>query len=252
MSDLSQRDDGDSGTTESVNLHLDSEEETQSTNSSKAFSSATDLALWVLRMMMKSLIAIVNSICRPSLGVTSTQGISSLMSDGGSGSRTERTLQMPKNDLAAPNTRPSNLQAKKWDSNSSIGFPSSQLQLICDRLLTIDDPFHEARLGERSETLREVSQLMSDTCLSELNCAELLRTATSTASKTFMRTLNFELAVFVLPKGSSLPLHDHPDMAVLSNIVLGRVKVRTIMFVFEIEPLTQALSVTCKASHYCL
>ncbi|CAN0544695.1 unnamed protein product, partial [Ectocarpus sp. 12 AP-2014] len=35
----------------------------------------------------------------------------------------------------------------------------------------------------------------------------------------------FEMTVFVLPKGGEIPLHDHPNMAVLSRILFGTLDV---------------------------
>ncbi len=240
--------DSDSDNTESVNFDLYWDEEKQLT---KVFYSVTDLALWAFGMLMKLFVAIANSISRPSLGIASTQGISSLTSDGVSGSRTERTVQLPKNEFA-PNTRPSSsdLQAKKWGSSSNIDIPSSsRLQLIYDRLLTIEDPFHEAYLGERSETLREVSHLMSDVCLSELDCEELLRNVSSIIGQPIVKTLKFHLTIFVFPKGSKLPLHDHPEMTVLSSIVSGRMKVYNVRSL----NLTLVLSIICcLQSHHCI
>ncbi len=248
MAGLPQKSDGDSDSTESAISDHYSEEETQLT---KAFYSATDLALWVFGMLIKLFVAVANSISRPGLGMVSSQGISNLMSDGVNGSQTERTVQLPKNELA-PNARPSSshLQAKKWGSSSNIDIPSSSLlQLICDHLFTIEDPFHEAHLGERSETLREVSHLMSDVCLSELDCEELLRTASSITSQTIVSTLKFDLTIFVFPKGSKLPLHDHPDMTVLSSIVSGRMKV------YNVRSLNLTLDLSficCLQSRHCI
>ena len=33
-------------------------------------------------------------------------------------------------------------------------------------------------------------------------------------------TNNFNIAVFMIPKGHSLPLHDHPQMTVLSKVII--------------------------------
>jgi hypothetical protein len=37
----------------------------------------------------------------------------------------------------------------------------------------------------------------------------------------------FELAAFLLPKGSVIPLHDHPHMTVLSKVVKGSMRIRS-------------------------
>jgi len=39
-------------------------------------------------------------------------------------------------------------------------------------------------------------------------------------------TKDFTIAVFVLPKNTSIPLHDHPKMTVLSKLIFGEVKVK--------------------------
>jgi len=42
-----------------------------------------------------------------------------------------------------------------------------------------------------------------------------------------VQTPNFNIAVFLLPRGASLPLHDHPGMTVLSKVVHGELRMRS-------------------------
>ncbi len=186
----------------------------------RAFFSPVGLWRSVCRMMVKLFMTLANTISRPSLGIASMQGISSL-SDGVGGSRTERTAKWSEKELS-PNVRPRHLHAKR---GSSIDSSTSLLQLMCDRLVTIEDPFYEARLGNKSETLREVARLMSDVRLSDLGCEEALNTISNLSCQTIAEDDAFDLVLFLLPKGSRLLLHDHPGMTVLSYIVSGRMKV---------------------------
>jgi cysteamine dioxygenase len=43
---------------------------------------------------------------------------------------------------------------------------------------------------------------------------------------TITATPQFDIAVFILPSGKSIPLHDHPNMTVLSKLVTGTLAVR--------------------------
>lgn len=40
-------------------------------------------------------------------------------------------------------------------------------------------------------------------------------------------TPNFNIALFIIPAGSGIPLHDHPNMTVLSKLVMGEMNIRS-------------------------
>lgn len=40
-------------------------------------------------------------------------------------------------------------------------------------------------------------------------------------------TSQFQISVFIIPKGHFLPLHDHPNMCVLTKVITGELKVRS-------------------------
>ncbi len=217
--------DSDSDSIESVTTPVQYSEEVQTPFVESCF--LIDLGSLLLRMMVKFFVALSNAIYRPSLGIESMRGISSLIYSA-KGSQTERTLHCSDVELP-PNTRLSHLQAKRGSSIDFSSSPSSSssslLQSICDHINTIEDPFHEARLAGKSETLREVSRLMSGIRLSHLGCENVLQTASTITCQIIAETKNFDIVLFLLPKGSGFPLHNHPDMVVLSYIVSGLMKV---------------------------
>lgn len=44
---------------------------------------------------------------------------------------------------------------------------------------------------------------------------------------TVAHTANFDIAIFMIPKGQRLPVHDHPNMSVISKVVEGALRVRS-------------------------
>jgi cysteamine dioxygenase len=43
---------------------------------------------------------------------------------------------------------------------------------------------------------------------------------------TVVKDKQFDIAVFILPAGKSLPLHDHPCMSVISKVISGNLKIK--------------------------
>ena len=63
---------------------------------------------------------------------------------------------------------------------------------------------------------------LQDVGLSEEGVLQFQRSACAVISQTRL----FDIAVFILPAGSGLPMHDHPGMTVLSKVLLGELAMR--------------------------
>jgi cysteamine dioxygenase len=51
---------------------------------------------------------------------------------------------------------------------------------------------------------------------------------------------NFDIAVFIIPKGRRIPLHDHPEMCVFSKLLLGSLAVKSYSPIRETENIITA------------
>ncbi|CAM9854171.1 unnamed protein product, partial [Ectocarpus sp. 13 AM-2016] len=106
------------------------------------------------------------------------------------------------------------------------------VQAICDELVAVTDPEGEARMGSDSPVIskarRGVLRLMDKLQPRDLGLSE--RDFQGLTHSLCMPIFGgpeacFEMTVFVLPKGGEIPLHDHPNMAVLSRILFGTLDV---------------------------
>ena len=97
-----------------------------------------------------------------------------------------------------------------YDSLSSIVLLEESLNspndcpFIKDCLNAMD----EVTLTELGLDLDYVQNAKESVCMNIVNCNE------------------FDIAVFIIPKGRQLPLHDHPSMVVLSKVIVGELNVR--------------------------
>jgi len=52
---------------------------------------------------------------------------------------------------------------------------------------------------------------------------------------TVAHTANFDIAIFLIPKGQRLPVHDHPNMSVISKVIEGALRVRSFSAVSSVD-----------------
>ena len=118
-------------------------------------------------------------------------------------------------------------------SNASSSAPSHLLQRIYDTLKQIPRRQLEASVQDPGNCrfVRASLELCDQLTLEDLS---LSRAALQRIEKEALcRCLHvcddedFELNVFIIPKGKSLPLHDHPGMTVISKVVAGSIDVRS-------------------------
>ena len=104
---------------------------------------------------------------------------------------------------------------------------ASSIQRIYDSLISLTDSSVSKTSSVDGSTLRA--------CLEEMNSVKLedlgidLNYVDNLKDCVCMNVVNsaeFDIQVFIIPKGKQLPLHDHPSMHVLSKVVTGHLSVR--------------------------
>jgi hypothetical protein len=102
------------------------------------------------------------------------------------------------------------------------------LQNLYDQLSAIDNIWEAARNPTQNEHLCAAVELMNQVRLEDLGIShDFLSNLAYGQSMTIAETPNFDIAVFMLPKGFVLPLHDHPHMIVCSKLLLGDAHIRS-------------------------
>ena len=97
-----------------------------------------------------------------------------------------------------------------------------QLELIPDLNVSIKNPLFCPNIKSVLDTMKTVT--LNDLGITEAKVSSMNRNTCSTIIEVADR---FEIAVFYLSKGRSLPIHDHPHMAVLSRVVCGELKLQS-------------------------
>ncbi|CAM9687396.1 unnamed protein product [Scytosiphon promiscuus] len=112
------------------------------------------------------------------------------------------------------------------------------VQVIYDELATMKDPEGEAKKGVDSPVIAKVMRLMDTMEPRDLGMSEgdFQGLPHSLCMPIFVDDeACFEMTVFVLPRGGEIPLHDHPNMAVMSRILFGSLEVDA----YDMEPQQQ-------------
>lgn len=112
---------------------------------------------------------------------------------------------------------------KKADSGVA-----NPLQVIYDSLVSITDVDESMRLSKECPSIRACLEAMNTVKLSDLGLDEAyVLNAKDSVCMNIVNSAEFDIQVFVIPKGKQLPLHDHPNMAVLSKVISGTLNVRS-------------------------
>lgn len=105
----------------------------------------------------------------------------------------------------------------------------NSIQRICDHLVQHSDirtTLADTASGQQliDECLRNLAQIrIQDLGISDEDIAAL----TDMQCMNIVETENFHVAVFLLPKGCSIPMHDHPSMTVCSKVIRGSLRVKS-------------------------
>lgn len=116
---------------------------------------------------------------------------------------------------------------KSVNLRRGFGFASTQtnpIQLIYDSLVSLKSADIQSAITDpaKSKALSRCLTAMNDITLPLIGIQREF--ANNFQENTCMNVCydqNFNVAIFLIPKGATLPLHDHPHMTVLSKIVHG-------------------------------
>ena len=106
--------------------------------------------------------------------------------------------------------------------NSPIQKIYDQLESIPDMSVSVKNPLFCPNIKSVLDTMKTVT--LNDLGITESKVSTMSRNTCSTIIEVADR---FEIAVFYLSKGRSLPIHNHPHMTVLSRVVYGELKLRS-------------------------
>mmetsp|Transcript_3032 Transcript_3032/g.5159 ORF Transcript_3032/g.5159 Transcript_3032/m.5159 type:complete len:296 (-) Transcript_3032:32-919(-) len=121
------------------------------------------------------------------------------------------------------------------DRDESGSVPSS-IQRICDLLSGISNTANISSNPLSDSRVKECMNLMSNVTKTELGLVHLTKSMSNMQCMHIIETSSFHMALFLLPKGESLSLHDHPSMSVCSKLIDGELHVKSYT---PVVPVTQ-------------
>lgn len=102
------------------------------------------------------------------------------------------------------------------------------LQALYQRLSSIQEISEVIHDPRGNELIKSALALMNQVTLEEIGLnMDYLADLTYGQSMTIVETPSFDIAAFILPRGFTLPLHDHPHMIVCSKLLAGQVRIRS-------------------------
>lgn len=123
--------------------------------------------------------------------------------------------------------------------NQQVPLPrGSAIQKIYDNLINIPkNKFFESVSNPlKCDNIKNCLNAMNDITLQDLGFTEKeVESLDESVCANIAYNQYFNMAVFLIPKGHALPLHDHPDMTVLSKVIKGNLDMKS--FTVIIPPL---------------
>lgn len=105
---------------------------------------------------------------------------------------------------------------------------ANAIQLIYDSLVSIADVQESVRLSHKCPGIMSCLEAMNKITLTDLGLDEAyVLHAKDSVCMNIVNAPEFDIQIFVIPKGQKLPLHDHPSMAVLSKVISGTLSVQS-------------------------
>lgn len=116
-----------------------------------------------------------------------------------------------------------------YDSGSDEECTSHPLQEICDQLLLLENIEAVAERPTDFVPMFQVIEAMKKVTLKDLkiSSASLSKLPFGLCMTVAECPERFDISAFLLPKNFPLPLHDHPNMAVCSRLLHGKVRIRS-------------------------
>lgn len=106
------------------------------------------------------------------------------------------------------------------------------IQRVYDSLSSITDIDESMRLSSNCPFIKDCLEAMNDVELSDLGIdLEYVQNAKESVCMNIVNSADFDIQLFIIPAGKQLPLHDHPNMVVLSKVIAGDLSVRSFSLV---------------------
>lgn len=107
-------------------------------------------------------------------------------------------------------------------------FRGNPIQRVYDSLISIKDFDMACRHPEISAYIHSCMSAMNEITLQDLGMdVSDLNAIEDSQCMNISINSQFHITAFLIPKGSSLPLHDHPNMTVLSKVICGELQMRS-------------------------
>jgi PCO_ADO len=102
------------------------------------------------------------------------------------------------------------------------------IQRVYDSLSSITDIDESMRLSTNCPFIKDCLEAMNEVELKDLGIdLEYVQNAKESVCMDIVNSADFDIQLFIIPAGKQLPLHDHPNMVVLSKVVAGDLTVRS-------------------------
>lgn len=113
------------------------------------------------------------------------------------------------------------------DRRSNNAAAMNSIQKIYDSLSSITLLEESLQSPNDCPFIKDCLNAMDELTLSELGLdLDYVRNVKDSVCMNIVSSNEFDMSVFIIPKGRQLPLHDHPSMVVLSKVIVGELNVR--------------------------
>ena len=113
-------------------------------------------------------------------------------------------------------------------SNSNQNNSNNIIQNIYENLKNINNMKEIIKTPLQCNNIVQCLQLMNSVTLTDLGLNNKnLENVNRSFCMHIVETNNFHVSIFIIPKNSKLPLHDHPNMSVLSKVIKGTLKMKS-------------------------
>ena len=106
--------------------------------------------------------------------------------------------------------------------------PKNPIQIIYDSLCNAGEKIMSVCDQSINPDFSECMDAMNMLTLEDIGLREsALRSLRSSVCMTICSNTFFDMAIFLIPAGGKIPLHDHPNMTVISKLLCGRMHTRS-------------------------
>ena len=113
-------------------------------------------------------------------------------------------------------------------SNSNTNSNSNSIQEMYDSLISINDWKAAIQSPLTCNNVNQCLDIMNKVTLKDLGLHSInLERINRSFCMHIIQNDMFHMSIFIIPKQCKLPLHDHPNMSVLSKVIKGNLKMRS-------------------------